>query len=111
MQAVQKSDPVFIRIDQLLKRQGKQQKELIEFLSMAKNTYGNWKLQKNRSYLKHIDEIANFFGVSPNYLIRGEECLNITSHEEELVRFFRKLNPQNADTIFTLVKTIVEKNN
>jgi len=102
-------DPVFVRIDGLLKEQGRQQKDLINHLSMAHNTYVHWRNQKNRSYLKHINEIAEFFGVSPNYLLRGEEASEHHSiYEEEFLRFFRKLNEKNTKLVFELVKTISE---
>ena len=104
-------DPVFVRIDKLLNNQGKQQKELIDFLAMARNTYGNWKTQKNKSYMKHIDEIADFFGVSPNYLIRGEDNPNhYSSHEEEIIRLFRKLSAENADVVYQIIKSIAQNN-
>lgn len=100
-------DPVFVRIDQLLHDQGKQQKELIDYLSMARNTYVNWKTQKNKSYMKHINEIADFFNVSPNYLIRGDEPRgNNSDYENELIRHFRKLNSQNSKIIFDLIKAL-----
>ena len=100
-------DPVFVRIDQLLHDQGKQQKELIDYLSMARNTYVNWKTQKNKSYMKHINEIADFFNISPNYLIRGDEPRgNNSDYENELIRHFRKLNSQNSKIIFDLIKAL-----
>jgi len=86
-----------------------EQKDLINHLSMAHNTYVHWRNQKNRSYLKHINEIAEFFGVSPNYLLRGEEASEHHSiYEEEFLRFFRKLNEKNTKLVFELVKTISE---
>lgn len=51
--------------------QGKKQYELTDFLGLNHNTFGNWKSGLNRSYLKYLHAIADFLGVSVEYL-RGE---------------------------------------
>ena len=57
-----------MRIDELLTAQGKKQTDLINYLRMARGTYVHWKTQKNKSYMKHLDEIADYFGVPLYYL-------------------------------------------
>jgi transcriptional regulator with XRE-family HTH domain len=54
---------------------------------MNRSTYSNWKLGKSKSYLKRIEEIADFFGVTPDYLLTYDEqvetcvrCGNPTSY-------------------------------
>ena len=66
-------DTTLERIDNLMHEQKKQYKELNEYLGVGKTTYAAWKNGMSKSYFKHIDEIALFLGVSPNYLIDGQQ--------------------------------------
>ena len=67
------TDPVFVRIEKLLEAKHVPQKDLLAYLHMNRATYNNWKLNKSKSYLKRIDDIAAYLDISPNYLIRGIE--------------------------------------
>ena len=66
-------NPVVDRIDQLLKEQHKTQKELVNTLGLSNATYTRWRYENGKNYMDHIEAIADFFGVSPNYLIRGDD--------------------------------------
>ncbi|MBQ8945319.1 MAG: hypothetical protein IJ058_14540 [Lachnospiraceae bacterium] len=66
-------DPVLQRISDLLKAQGKQEKELIQYIGLGRGTFTAWRYRGVKTYTQHIDEIAEFLDVSPNYLIRGED--------------------------------------
>lgn len=57
------------KIVELLHEQNKNQKDLTDFIGLTKNTFTNWKLGTSKSYKKHIDKIAAFFGVSTDYLL------------------------------------------
>lgn len=59
------------RIIEEMRTQEKKQFELTDFLGVNKNTFGNWKTGLNRSYLKYLYQIAEFLGVSVEYL-KGE---------------------------------------
>lgn len=60
-------------ISSLLKEQGKTQKELCEFLGIKKNAFTNWKSGVNKSYVKYLPQIADFLGVSVDYLLGKTE--------------------------------------
>ena len=60
----------------LLKSSGKKQKELTSYLSLSHNVFTEWKAGRNNSYKKHLPEIAEFFGVSIDYLL-GKEISNV----------------------------------
>lgn len=59
------------RILEELKKQKLKQKQLAEFLGLKENAVGNWKAGLNQSYLKYLHAIAEFLGVSVEYL-KGE---------------------------------------
>ena len=104
-------DAVFERIERLLEDQGKTQQELLISLGMNRSTYSNWKLGKSKSYWKQIDEIAEFFDVSPNYLLRGiedgpEEGTKGAS-EDEMLRVFRQLSPKRQEMVILGGRTLL----
>lgn len=67
---------------ELLQMQNKQQKELTKFLQIGDSSISEWKKGKTKSYLKYIDKIAQFFGVSVDYLL-GLSSDSTASEEEK----------------------------
>ena len=60
------------RILMLLDEKNIQQKELSDYLGLSKCAMTGWKNGNNNSYMKHLPEIADFFGVSTDYLLGRE---------------------------------------
>lgn len=60
----------------LLEEQHKNQKELTEFLHIPEASFSDWKRGKTKSYKKYIDKIAEFFGVSTDYLLNTDSVNN-----------------------------------
>lgn len=56
----------------LLKEQDKKQIDLTNFLGLSKNIFSEWKSERSTSYMKHLPKIADFFGVSVDYLLGKE---------------------------------------
>ena len=63
---------VLHKIIQLLKENNKKQIELTDYLGISKNAFTNWKIGDNSSYMKYLPKIAEFFGVSVDYLLGNE---------------------------------------
>ena len=63
---------VLTKILTLLDEKHIQQKELSDYLGLSKNTMTGWKNGNNNSYMKHLPKIAEFFGVSVDYLLGKE---------------------------------------
>ena len=59
----------------LLKLNGRKQKELTDYLSISHNVFTEWKAGRATSYMKYLPKIAEFFGVSVDYLL-GKETTN-----------------------------------
>ena len=70
---------VLTNILSLLKAKNKKQIELTNYLGLSKNVFTEWKAGRNDAYLKHLPKIAEFFGVSVDYLLGKETYEN---HEE-----------------------------
>ena len=48
-------------------------KKLADYLGVNPNVITNWKNGSNRSYRKYIKQIADYFGVTVDYLLTGEQ--------------------------------------
>ncbi len=57
------------RIDKELKEQNKTQKMLCEHIGIKQQAYTNWKGGFSKSYNKYLPEIAEYLGVSVDYLL------------------------------------------
>ncbi len=56
-----------------LKRKNKKQKELTDYLGITKNAFTDWKSGRIKSYMKYLPQIAEFLGVSVDYLLNTDE--------------------------------------
>lgn len=56
-----------------LKNQHKKQIDLTEFLGLHKNAFTEWKGGRSKSYIKYLPQIAEFLGVSVDYLLNDSE--------------------------------------
>lgn len=97
------------KIISLLQEQNKTQKELTDYLGLDKSTFTAWKNGKSRSYKKFTAEIAEFFGVSADYLLgltddpidyeNSDEVLNARS---EIIDYF----DGDAERIYAFQKAV-----
>lgn len=67
-----------------LNNQNKKQKELTDFLGLTKNAFTDWKGGKSKSYMKYLPQIADFFGVSVDYLLDDNKKSPDTSLDSEM---------------------------
>ena len=74
------------KILKLLKEQNKKQKDLTDYLNVSKGVFTDWKSGKNVSYTKHIPKIAEFLGVSTDYLL-GTQKENPAANSDEALMF------------------------
>ena len=85
------------RITETLKEKDKLAVDLCRVLDIRTSTMSTWKAKKNDPPAKYMPTIANFLGVSLDYLLTGEEApapvvqKNTTMMEDELLDLFRML--------------------
>ena len=88
-------DPILLRILDQLQLQGKTEKSLLEYLGVSTTVFTGWKYKNVKSYIKRIDEIAEYLGVDKEYLLEGSNAGingdNLTATEVKLVSLFRKM--------------------
>ena len=96
----------------LLEKQNKKQKALTDYLGLKKNAFTNWKNGHTESYKKYLPQIAEFFGVSVDYLLGVEKphkpinnMLRTPEEEAELNEYLEALhNDPNLRMMFSLAK-------
>jgi len=59
---------ILTKIQKLLDAQGKSQTDLTNALGLKQPAFSEWKSGKSASYKKYLYQIADFLGVSPDYL-------------------------------------------
>ncbi len=82
------------RIYQLLDEKDKRAYALCEKLGIRTSTMSTWKARTNDPPARYMKTIADFFGVSLDYLMTGREApvrKTTTVEEEELLELFRRL--------------------
>lgn len=101
---------IFKRIDDLMRHKGKQNKELLDYLNIDRNSYNNWKNGKSYSFIKYINEISGFLQVSPRFLLIGDVDIDPETNQEiELLDLFRAFSSAQKDIILTFFKTFSMK--
>ncbi|MDY3987761.1 MAG: helix-turn-helix domain-containing protein [Massilioclostridium sp.] len=78
-------------------------------LGLYSSAVSEWKNGKSKSYQKHLAKIANYFGVSTDYLLGNEQKNKPTVDDDELTEMLSdprlksiyekllKLTPENLD--------------
>ena len=75
-------------IKSLLKSEKKTQQELCQYLGVSKQAFTEWNGGRNTSYKKYLPQIAEFFGVSVDYLLgKSEEKEKSPSVSDEDLKF------------------------
>lgn len=93
----------FARIDFLLKEKKLKQVDLTNFLGVPKTNYTDWKTGRTKSYQKHLPQIADYFGVTVDYLLGKEE--KPATEGDELNEYLEELkNRSEMRMLFSLAK-------
>ena len=95
-------DPIVLRIISELERKGITAKTFLYDLGLRKNSFDSWKFESSKTYMQHIDKIADYFGTSIDYLVRGVEMTsdNLSANEKKIIERLR-LIPKNRQDIVT----------
>lgn len=73
-------------ISALLKNKKLTQKSLCEYIGLKDKIFSEWKAGNNTSYMKKLPQIAEFFGVSVDYLLGKEKSPVVTGLKEKHLR-------------------------
>lgn len=102
-----------IRLQKLRKEKNLTQEELANILQIARVTYNHYEVQENIIPLIHLNSLANYFGVSIDYILSltdtlyyPNSCMNI---DDELfpkrLKEFRKENKLTLEKVASSINT------
>ena len=103
-------NPVVQRIVELIREQGKKEKDLTDYLGISPGTMSKWKYDGSFVYIKHIDRICEDLDTTPNYLFYGPEDREerLTPVEKDVIRMYRSLNAEKKKCIRDTLKYFAE---
>jgi len=96
------------RVFFLLEKQGKKQNELSKFTGISTSTISAWNKRGTNPAADTISTIADFFGVSTDFLLTGEENQSkaLNDDEQELLENYKKLSPEDKEEVSTKAKEL-----
>lgn len=102
-------------LDRITKLLGQRdQKELTTYLHLNAVAFSEWKSGKSKSYRKYLIEIAEFFGVSLDYLVYGKEKnspeVELTPDEQRLLTYYKKLSDIDKGIVIGRAEQLAESN-
>lgn len=96
---------------ELLNDRGVTQKQLAMSLNIAASTLGNYIQNSREPDFETLKRIADYFDVSVDYLLghRSKKARNLA--EDEVLRVFRSLTPEQQELYIEQGKVIIRLNN
>lgn len=106
-------NPVVRRMVELIKDQGKRERDLTDYLGISPGTMSKWKYDGSYVYIKHMDKICEFLGTTPNYLFFGPEDKDerLTPSEKEMIQIYRSLDNGKKKCIRDTMRYFAENKN
>jgi transcriptional regulator with XRE-family HTH domain len=109
--SVEPNSPVHV-ILQLLDERNKLQKDLTNHLGVADVVMAQWKDGSSKSYTRHIVKIAEYLGVSPDYILGTHndrfDTWSFTEREVNLIELFRNLRYEVQENIIRNIRFLNE---
>lgn len=104
-------DPVLRRILELLKEKGKTEKDMVKYLGIGNGAFTHWKYDNQKSFHRHIRQMSEYLGVTPNYLLFGkDEEVNtdtLSANEIHLVKLYRQMQLGQKECLMQTAKWFV----
>ena len=93
----------------LLEKQNKSQKDLADYLGIGKNRITDWKAGRIQSYTKYLPQIAEFFGVSVDYLLGTPSTSERSLLPADLLELLSTLSDKELDEVRNYTRFIISK--
>ena len=96
----------------IMKEQRVSQQEICQHLNLTKQTFSDWKSGKSESYLKYLPQIADYLGVSVDYLLGktpSPEREDIPEDEKRLRELLSQMSEAQLKTAYKIISAIAEE--
>jgi len=94
-------EPILNRILATMQEKGVNQQDVARHLGLGNEIFTRWKYENGKSYIKYLEKIAEYLGVSRKYLMEGIEVVSedekLTKKEQKLLATFRTLKKAEQD--------------
>lgn len=98
----------------LLDEKGLKNSDIAKATGISNMTLSDWKRGKSTPKQDKLKLIADYFGVSVDYLITGAEpdaVENVVAEHIELITTFDKLAKEQQESIMNMMKLFIKENN
>lgn len=93
----------------LLEKQNKSQKDLADYLGIGKNRITDWKAGRIQSYTKYLPQIAEYFGVTIDYLL-GNSPREVSSPlPADLAELIETFSDEEMEELRCYVRFLISK--
>ena len=100
------------RILKLIKENGITAKKITSDLEISSSSISDWKKGKGKPSAETIIKLANYFNVSTDYILLGENkntsIISKNDFEQKVLSTFRLLNEDNKDIIIGKMKELLK---
>ncbi len=96
------------KILSLLNERHIEQKMLAEYIGTRNQTITDWKNGKTKSYTKYIDKIADFFGVSVDYLL-GKTDVPTQKQQDEFSDIINTLTDEERQQVKNYMNFLISQ--
>lgn len=98
-------NPIVQRILGLIREKGKKEKDLTDYLGISSGSISKWKYDGSVEYLKHIEEICEYFDTTPNYLFFGSDDEDrLLIGEKNMIQMYRSLDDGRKKCVLDMIK-------
>ncbi|MBQ8005235.1 MAG: hypothetical protein IJ303_02870 [Clostridia bacterium] len=105
------------KIIELMKIHKSDNLKLAAFLGLNRQAVTDWKAGRSKSYTKYLPQIAEFFGVSVDYLLgndtnqnrENDSSIYLTEQEKTLIRMFRETTEEGRFEMITAIMNIQKR--
>ena len=105
-------NPVIDRIEEALKNNKKTKKEMLSYLGIDASVFSTWRYANGKSYMKYIDKIAEFIGVSVSFLLYGmpddSTVIQVEPDEMTIIKNYRILDCNKKKIIQELMQAMAQ---
>lgn len=102
---------ILTNIIEELKKQQKTQKQLCEYLGLTQNSFTEWKSGRGTSYKKYLPQIAEYLGVSVDYLLGNSEhnIQNLSDEQVTLLLNYAALTDEQKTAVNVVIKQFLSR--
>lgn len=86
------------KILSVMKEKKISQKSLADFLDVREYTISQWKNGKSQSYMKYINKIADFLGVTTDYLL-GTPSIDLSEKQAKIIELTSQLTEEEQEEV------------